>query len=34
MADALRGMIDNLSAAKDNNLKVLHNMTVDRGLEQ
>lgn len=30
IADALRGMIDNLSAAKDNDLKILHNMTVDR----
>ena len=30
IADALRGMIDNLSAAKDHNLKILHNMTVDR----
>lgn len=30
IADALRGMIDNLIAARDNNLKILHNLTVDR----
>lgn len=30
IADALRGMIDNLSVAKNNNLKILHNATVDR----
>ncbi len=30
IADVLRGMIDNLIAARDNNLKILHNLTVDR----
>lgn len=30
IADALKGMIDNLSMAKENNLRQLHNMTVDR----
>lgn len=30
IADALRGMIDNLLTARDHNLKILHNMTVDR----
>lgn len=30
IADALRGMMDNLLAARDHNLKILHNTTVDR----